>query len=240
VGSRLLLQAVTFGTLTMVLGRCGFASPDMKLTKRRVALVFLVLAIWGLSAYIARPLYLPFLGEFLICADLLEKADAIVVLAGDDTVGSRVSEAVSLLRGGWSEVLMVSDAPIAWGVTSAEVARKQAVELGVPPSQIIAVPAKSPAGRRQLLDSTLSESRLLLAEWQKRKYNTVIVVTSNFHTRRAKRIFQRLSRDAGIRVLIHPSADTSFRVDHWWTRRADARMWLLEMQKLAFSYVELP
>jgi uncharacterized SAM-binding protein YcdF (DUF218 family) len=210
----------------------------MKLIKRRVALVFLVLAIWGLSAYIARPLYLPFLGEFLICADLLEKAGAIVVLAGDDTVGSRVSEAVSLLRGGWSEVLMVSDAPIAWGVTSAAVVRKQAVELGVPAAQIIAVPGKSPAG--QLLDSTLSESRLLLAECQKRKYKTVIVVTSNFHTRRAKRIFQRLSKDAGIRVLIHPSADTSFRVDHWWTRRADARMWLLEMQKLAFSYVELP
>ena len=86
----------------------------------------------------------------------------------------------------------------------------------------------------------MSESQLLLAECQKRKYKTVIVVTSNFHTRRAKRIFGRLFKDAGIQVLIHPSADMSFRVDHWWTRRADARMWLLEMEGLAFSYVELP
>jgi uncharacterized SAM-binding protein YcdF (DUF218 family) len=216
------------------------APRDMKLTKRRVALVFLVLGICGLSAYVGRPLYLPHLGEFLVHADPLEKADAIVILAGDDTAGSRVLEAVSLLRGGWAEVLMVSDAPIAWGVTAGELARKQAVELGVPPRQIIEVSSHSPAGRGQLLDSTLSESQLLLAEWQKRKYKTVIVVTSNFHTRRARRIFQRLSKDAGIRVLLHPSTDTSFHVDRWWTRRADARMWLLEMQKLAFSYFELP
>jgi uncharacterized SAM-binding protein YcdF (DUF218 family) len=211
----------------------------MRLTKRRVALVFLLLAICGLSAYIARPLYLLPLGRFLICADPLEKADAIVILAGDDAVGSRVSEAVSLLRGGWSEVLMVSDAPIARGVTSAEVARKQAVELGISPTQIVAVSNRSPAGRGRLLDSTLSESRLLLGECQKRNFRTVIIVTSNFHTRRAKRIFDRLFKDAGIQVLMHPSADMSFRVDHWWTRRADARMWLLEMQKLAFSYLEL-
>ena len=212
----------------------------MKLTKKRVALVFLVLAICGLSAYIGRPLYLPFLGEFLVCADPLEKADAIVILAGDDAAGSRVIEAVSLWRAGWAEVLMVSDAPIAWGVTSGELARQQAAVLGISPTQIVAVSNRSPAGRGLLLDSTLSESRLLLAECQKRNFRTIIVVTSNFHTRRAKRIFDRLFKDAGIRVLIHPSADMSFRVDHWWTRRADARMWLLEMEKLVFSYVELP
>jgi uncharacterized SAM-binding protein YcdF (DUF218 family) len=119
----------------------------MKLTKKRALLVFLLLFVCWLALYVARPLYLPFLGEFLISADPLEKADAVIVLAGDDAVGSRVAEAVSLVREGWSQVLMVSDAPIAWGVTSAEVARKQAVELGVPPSQIIEVSSRSPAGR---------------------------------------------------------------------------------------------
>jgi uncharacterized SAM-binding protein YcdF (DUF218 family) len=212
----------------------------MKLTARRAALVFFCLVVIGLGAYVARPLYLPFFGEFLISADPLEKADAIIILAGDDTAGSRVSEAVSLWRGGWAPVLVVSEAPIAWGVTSADVARQQALALGIPMTQIIDVPGQSPAGRGLLLDSTLSESRLLLAECRKRNFKTVIVVTSNFHTRRAKRIFDRLFRDAGIRVLIHPSVDTSFRVDHWWTRRADARMWWLEMQKLVFSYLELP
>jgi len=212
----------------------------MKLTAKRSALVFLCLVVCGLGAYLGRPLYLPFLGEFLICADPLEKADAIIILAGDDTAGNRVSEAVSLWRGGWAEVLVVSDAPIAWGITSADVTRQQALALGVPPAQIIDVPGQSPAGRGLLLDSTLSESRVLLAECQKRNFKTVIVVTSNFHTRRAKRILDCLFTDAGIRVLIHPSADTSFRLDHWWTRRADARMWWLEMQKLVFSYMELP
>ncbi len=89
------------------------APRDMKLTKKRALLVFLLLFVCWLALYVARPLYLPFLGEFLISADPLEKADAIIVLAGDDAVGSRVTEAVSLVREGWSQVLMVSDAPIA-------------------------------------------------------------------------------------------------------------------------------
>jgi hypothetical protein len=85
----------------------------MKLTKKRALLVFLLLFVCWLALYVARPLYLPFLGEFLISADPLEKADAIIVLAGDDAAGSRVAKAVSLVREGWSQVLMVSDAPIA-------------------------------------------------------------------------------------------------------------------------------
>jgi uncharacterized SAM-binding protein YcdF (DUF218 family) len=118
----------------------------MKLTRKRALLVFLLLFVCWLALYVARPLYLPFLGEFLISADPLEKADAIIVLAGDDAVGSRVAEAVSLVREGWSQVLMVSDAPIAWGVTSGELARQQAVALGISPTQIVAVSNRSPAG----------------------------------------------------------------------------------------------
>ena len=116
---------------------------------------------------------------------------------------------------------------------------KQAEELGIPPDKIIAVPNSALTGRGQLADFTLSEVRLLLSECENRRYRTIIVVTSNFHTRWTGRIFRRIFRDSGIRVLIHPSPDMSFNVDHWWTRRADARIWFLEMQKLAFSYREL-
>ncbi|MDA2912745.1 YdcF family protein [Acidobacteriia bacterium AH_259_A11_L15] len=205
--------------------------------KKMLALVFLILC--GFVAYIARPVYLPFLAEFLIQSDPLKKADGIAVLGGDDIVGSRVSEAVSLLRDGWAEELIVSGGPIAWGVHSTDVMRKQAEALGIPPDKITAVPRSTPSGRMYLADSTLSEARLLLAECKKRKYKTLLVVTSNFHTRRAKRILRHVFRDTGIQVLVHPSPDNSFRVDKWWTRRTDAKVWFLEIQKLAFSYLEL-
>lgn len=208
-----------------------------RLPKPILAAVLLVLC--GLPAYVARSLYLPQLAEFLIRNDPLEKVVAIIVLGGDDPAGSRVSEAVSLLHQGWAEVLVVSGGPIVWHTNAADVMRKQAEELGVPPDKIIAVPNSVPTGRTQLADSTLSEARVLLAECESRKYKTLIVVTSNFHTRRAGRIFRRVFQGSGIRVLVHPSPDTSFNVDHWWTRRTDARMWFLEMQKLAFSYLEV-
>lgn len=210
----------------------------MKLTRKKITLAVLVMG--GLLVYVARSLYLPYLGGFLIVSMPLEKVDAIVVLAGDDTAGSRLLEGVALLRAGWGEVLVLSDAPLAWGVTTGEVMRKQAQEQGLDPAKIIEVHASVPAGRGLLADSTLSESRLLLAECKRQNFKKVIVVTSNFHTRRAKRLFDHIFEGSGIRVFVHPAADNSFRVDLWWTRRADLRMWLLEMEKLAFSYLELP
>ena len=207
--------------------------------KKKLAFLFFALCALGIVTYFTHPLYLPLLAEFLIQADPLEKADAIIVLGGDDISGSRVLEAVSLLREGWAEVLIVSGTPIAWGVHSADVTRKQAEELGVPPAKIFTVPRTISGSQAPLVDSTLSEAHLLLAECKQRGYQTLIVVTSNFHTRRAKRILAHVFSGSGIRVLIHPSASTVFRVDRWWTRRSDARAWFLEMQKLVFSYLEL-
>lgn len=189
--------------------------------------------------YLARPLYLPSFGEFLIETDPLRKADAIMVLAGDDIAGNRVTQAVSLWRDGWADQLLLSGGWIARGVRAEDVMRKQAEEMGVPAERIIVVPSEESAVRTTLADSTLAESRNLVAECQRRKFRRIIVVTSNFHTRRARRIFHRLFDPLGIEVMVTASRDDSFTVDHWWTRRADARMWLLEMEKLAFNYLEM-
>ena len=202
--------------------------------KRLFAVCFVL--VLGFVVYLAHPLYLPYLGRFLIASDVLEKADAIVVLGGDDVAGHRVSEAVSLMREGWAEVLLVSGGPIARGVTATGVMRKQAEELGIPPARIIALPFGTPSSG--LLDSTFSEARSLLSECRERRYKSVIVVTSNYHTRRARRIFKHIFNESRIQVIVHPSEDDSFKVDRWWTRRADARTWFLEIQKLAFSYLE--
>lgn len=207
------------------------------MVRKLIALGLLFVLVCGI--YLARSLYLPCFGKFLIQGEQLMKADAIVVLGGDDPSGSRVQEAVSLWHDGWAEEMVVSGGPIAWGVHSADVMRKQSEVLGVPADKIIAIPVDTPSGRMLLVDSTLAEARLLLAECQSRGYKTVIVVTSNYHTRRAKRIFSRVFKNSGTTVLIHPSSDASFQVDHWWTRRTDAKMWLLEIQKLAFSYLEV-
>lgn len=210
----------------------------MKLTRKSFILLLVLFCL--ALAYFARGLYLPALAKFLICSDPLEHADAIVVLAGDDVSGDRVKEAVSLVRQGWSDQLIFTDAPIAWHVNSWDVMSGQARELGIPSDKIVEVRGDSPAGRGQLLDSTLSESRLVLAACKARGFKTLIIVTSNYHTRRARRIYNDLFKGSGIRVLIHPSLDDEYRVDRWWTRRADARTWLLEIEKTAFSYLEFP
>ncbi len=203
--------------------------------KKLIGLCLLLLS--GFVIYLAHPMYLPYWGEFLIVSDPLQRADAIVVLGGDDASGNRVSEAVSLLRKGWSDRLFLSGGPIARDVFYPEVMRKQAEKLGVPTSQIVLLPTNEVSGG--LATSTLSEAQLLLPQCRSREYHSIIVVTSNYHTRRAKRIFGRVFKDSGILVIVHPSPDDSFKVNHWWTRRADFRTWLLEMEKLAFSYWEV-
>lgn len=205
--------------------------------RKLIALLFL--ALCGVVLYVSRPLYLPSFAEFLIHDDPLRKADAIIVLAGDDVSGNRVAHAVSLWRDGWAGVVVLSGGWIARGVRVEDVMRRQAEEMGVLPDKIVVVSSDLPTGRGTLADSTLAEVRLFLAECRKRKFRTVIVVTSNFHTRRAKRIFEHAFAGSGTEIVVVASPDDSFKVDRWWTRRTDARTWLLEMEKLAFNYFEM-
>lgn len=116
---------------------------------------------------------------FLPLKDPLQKADAIVTVSGGDTEG-RTKHAVSLYKQGWSEQLVFSGA--AKDPNSASNARAMlaiAAAQGVPSEDII-IEEES----RDTQENAEKTARLLDKE------RTIILVTSDYHQRRALKEFQ--------------------------------------------------
>ncbi|MGH9402970.1 MAG: hypothetical protein ACRD2P_12775, partial [Terriglobia bacterium] len=69
------------------------------------------------------------------------------------------------------------------------------------------------------------------------KWRSVIVVTSNYHSRRAGRIWRAAlaKADPPFKLYIDGVADGSFQPRGWWRKRTYARTWLLETSKLVWE-----
>ncbi len=176
------------------------------------------------------PLGLQALGQALITEDPLHRADAILVLAGETRDGARVSHAVGLYRRGLAPVLVLSGAPMGFRTHEAEVMARHAKYLGVPPGRIVIVKHDS--------ESTGEEAAAVVPVLQRRGAKEVILVTSNFHTGRAKRIFEKAAGSAGPRFFAYPVEDGYFDSAGWWMRRRDAKTFVHEAIKTVWSAIE--
>lgn len=193
---------------------------------RRLLWVGLILAALALSV----PMGLNALGAALIADDPLHPADAILVLAGETRQGDRVRHAVGLYRHGLAPLLVLSGTPWGFRTHEAEVMTRHAEFLGVPRDRIL--PVKHDG------ESTRDEAQALLPVLQSRGLKDVILVTSNYHTARAKRIFTKLANPLGIHFLASPVADGYFEQEGWWTRRRDAKTFVYEAMKTVWSAIE--
>ncbi len=182
-----------------------------------------------LLVYLGAPLALEALGRALIQQDPLEKADVILVLAGDDKVGSRVSHAVKLFQEGYAPLLMVSGNPIAWQTHGADIMKRQALALGVPEGRLIAM--------KHFPDSTKEEVAGIMPELLRRELRRVILVTSSYHTRRAKKVITGTPGAESIRWIAAPAQDDAFSPERWWTRRRDARTFFYEGTKTIWYWI---
>ena len=182
-----------------------------------------------LAGYLLHPVYLSAVGRALIVEDSRRKADAILVLAGDSPQGHRVSHAVRLFKEGYAPILVLSGTPIGWQTHETEIMRRQAMHLGVPATQIVAVSHDS--------DSTKEEAGVIVTVLKQRAFRTVILVSANSHTARAKRVFERESGPQGPRFLASPVQDGTFEPEGWWTRRKDAKTFVYEALKTVWYWV---
>jgi uncharacterized SAM-binding protein YcdF (DUF218 family) len=87
------------------------------------------------------------------------------------------------------------------------------------------------------VDSTEQEARAIISCIQKHQWQSVVIVTSNFHSRRAGMIWRRTSKQvkARIEIRVDGVADPSFSPNGWWRHRRYAKTWFLESMKLANS-----
>lgn len=161
--------------------------------------------------------------RWLIVQDKLEKADAIVVLAGDSN-GERVAQGVELYKRGYGKFILMSGGPVMWKETYAENMRRQARALGVPDRDIV-VQAQS--------ESTYEDARFSYAILKERKVRSIILVTSPFHSRRAMRTAKRVFGKE-IKIISYPVQKSRSRAEGWWTRHEDTQTIVWELEAMIF------
>ena len=187
---------------------------------------FLLLLGLAVIAALTHSLWLGALGAYLIRADEPVQADYALVLAGDNH-GNRVIEAAELVRKGFVRKAIVSGPCCCYGVPESDMAVSYAVNKGYPEDYFIKVPHHA--------TSTSQEAQLLIPELRRLGAHSFLLVTSDYHTRRAGRYFKKFTDGLEMRVIAAP--DENFRWNSWWRNREAQKVFYMEWSKTIFSLI---
>lgn len=187
-----------------------------KTARRAGTLVILLLA----AALVFYKPILRGLAHFLISSEQPEKADAVIVLAGDP-YGERILKGCQLVREGFAPTALVSGPIVLYGRHEDEFAIDWAVRHGCQREWFQGMPNE--------LRSTRDEANLFGQVLRERGAKTYLLVTSNFHTARASRIFRRHILDARAISVAAPYPD--FDPENWWKDRHGRKVFAIEWIK---------
>lgn len=188
----------------------------------------LFLLLLGAVVFLARDLWLSALGEALVHDDGAGKAEIAVVLAGD-TWGLRLIKGAELVKQGYAPRVLVSGPPGFYGTNEADAAIQFAIGKGYPAEWFIPL--------RHTALSTREEAGAVLDALKQRNIHSFLLVTSSYHTARARRIYLNAERQRGggpdLRVVA--SADQFFNAANWWRHREGQKIAFLEWSKTLAS-----
>ena len=192
--------------------------------------------LWLSIALLATLLTLRWGGDLLVASNSLPAhADTAVVLQGS-ILGemARVAGAVTLLREGVVNQVLLSVPHKGYWDQSIPKAARNYLEKNY---------GNEIAGRFVYcetapdVDSTQQEADVLIACIQQRGWRSIVLVTSNYHTRRAGWIWRSLLRRARppVSLGIDGVPDPEFRPQGWWRKRLYAKTWFYEFTKLVYE-----
>ena len=199
-----------------------------KILSNLVALVFLA-TVCSLI-YFARGPLLRFAGESWIVEDSLEHSDAIIILSDDNFYADRATRASQVFREGLAPLVVASGRRLRPRAGIAELMEHDLIERGVPKDKILRVPHDA--------DNTREEAEVLAQLAAQRKWKSVIVVTSNYHTRRARYIFEKLFPPGAI-IRVTGARDGDFDPERWWEKRISIKKFAREMAGMVVAMWEL-
>jgi uncharacterized SAM-binding protein YcdF (DUF218 family) len=182
-----------------------------------------VLLVAG-SVGLSREWWLAEIGRGLIHDDGPAQADIAVVLAGDYW-GNRIIKGGELVRLGYVPVALVSGPTGFYGQYECTPAIAYAVRRGCKPEWFVPFPNNA--------RSTGEESWAILPELHRRNVHRMLLVTSDYHTGRALRIFRRTENKMGDKMEIRAVAapDEEFHPDSWWRSRQGQKVAFMEWTK---------
>ncbi len=160
------------------------------------------------------------LGESLVVSDPLKHADLIYVLAGDFW-GSRVLVGANLGSQGWAPKVIMAGGDYVNRPTS-DLAVDFAAQHGYPRNLFLPI--------RLEAHSTVDEARAMGPIFHRLGAKRIILVTSNFHSRRAAQVFRLFLPEFDFRM--EGSPDDAFDPQAWWKKPQERHLVFSEYQKM--------
>jgi uncharacterized SAM-binding protein YcdF (DUF218 family) len=164
-------------------------------------------------------------GAYLVYSDELEPASAIVVLSGGTE--TRMNEALQLYKEGYGKVIILTETgqqTEGYDYLNSFDMRIQLMNNGVPNGNIIITDLS--------VNTTVDEAVAVRDLLKNRQYNSAIVVTDPYHTRRAAKIFHEMFGDSGIKIIIRPVRTSWFNPQTWFLSRTGWKFTVTEYLKL--------
>ncbi|NQX45876.1 YdcF family protein [Paenibacillus tritici] len=169
-----------------------------KLGKRRKRMLFLYLPLLLIIVLLLCA------GRFLPISESPGQADVLIILSGG---GGRVEQGVQLFQEGYAPQLLLSNVKENAGPSGNM--RQTSLSLGIPEGAILAENAAQ---------STYQNAQFTLPIMKQQGFKSAIVVSSDFHMRRVKFIFDHVYKDSGIE-LTYVGADSGYNAKAWWSDR---------------------
>jgi hypothetical protein len=184
-----------------------------EIMKKKKWLVFTMVTVVALLLlFIFKNNILRGAGNFLIAEDDLKPSTYAFVLSGGPW--DRGNEAVNIFKRKFADTLVCTGENIphdfkALGLNmlESEITEKNMLNQDVPKSNILLIRKGT---------STQEESEEILAFCKKRAVKQIIVISTDFHTRRIQQVFKKKFRHEGIEVIVRAAPGSSYDAQQWW------------------------
>ncbi len=158
-----------------------------------------------------------------------EKANAIIVLGGDD--GERSLRAQALYHEGWAPIIVLTGLEKGSAAPPARLTwRADFLAANGVPRSALRFEVRS--------RNSYEEATQILALMQKQKWQSVIVVSDPPHMRRLSWTWERVFKGSGLHYVLVPSAAEWWTPGDWWRDEQSGAFVIMEYIKLAYYMVK--
>jgi uncharacterized SAM-binding protein YcdF (DUF218 family) len=186
------------------------------------ALVFLV--------YLARHPLMRMAGNFWVVDEGPVASDAIVILGDDNYPADRATRAAELIKAGWAPRVIASGRYLRPSASIAELEEHDLIDRGVPQTAIVRLAHHA--------ENTQEEAEVISQFIASKDWKRIIVVTSNYHTRRSRYICER-AFPPGTVLRVIAARDSDFDPDNWWRTRLGVKIFAHELVGMIVALWEL-
>lgn len=194
-------------------------------------MIFLMaLVVFLFFLYLIRHPLLRLAGDFWIVNDGAVASDAIAMLGDDNYAGDRATKAAELLKMGWAPRVIASGRFLRPYASVAALEEHDLIDRGVPKTAVFRFEHNATDTREE----AIAIAHLMAEHGWKR----IIVVTSNYHTRRTRYIFER-ALPAGMVLRVIPAADSEYDPAVWWQHRQSLKLFVHEFAGMFVAMWEM-